>query len=52
MFSMLNANDRSAQEWDDVVAKADPRLKVTSINKPFGSHDAIIEIKLDAGLPN
>lgn len=52
MFSMLNAQDRSAAEWDQIVAEADPRLKVTSINKPFGSHDAIIEIKLDEGLPN
>lgn len=50
MFSMLNAQDRSAEEWDKIVAAADPRLRVSSIHKPFGSHDAIIEIVLD--LPN
>ena len=44
MFSMLNANDRSAEEWDRIVAEADPKLKVSGINKPPGSHDAIIEI--------
>lgn len=46
MFSMLNAQDRSAEEWSKIVVAADPRLKVASIEKPTGSHDAIIEILL------
>lgn len=46
MFSMLNAQDRSAEEWSKIVVAANPRLKVTSIEKPTGSHDAIIEIVL------
>ena len=50
MFSMLSAQDRSAEEWSKLVAEADPRMKVTSIQKPPGSHDAIIEIGF--GLPN
>ena len=52
MFSMLNALDRSAEEWDTLVATADPRLKVTGIQKPPGSNDAIIEISLGEGKPN
>ena len=44
MFSMLNAQDRSREEWATLVAKADPRLRVNSVNKPDGSHDAVIEV--------
>ena len=46
MFSMLNAQDRSAEEWSKIVVAADPRLRVASVAKPTGSHDAIIEIIL------
>ena len=45
MFSMLNAQDRSA-EWSKTIVAADPRLKVASIEKPTESHDAIIETVL------
>lgn len=45
MFSMLNGQDRSA-EWSKIIVAADPRLKVASIEKPTGTHDAIIEIVL------
>ena len=47
MFSMLNALDRSAEEWAKIVTVADPRLRVSNIHKPPGSHDAIIEIVID-----
>ena len=50
MFSMLNVQDRSAEERSKIVFAADPSLKVASIEKPTGSHDAIIEIVL--GQPN
>lgn len=50
MFSMLNAQDRSAEEWSTIVKQADPRLRVSDIQKPPGSHDAVIEISLE--LPN
>lgn len=50
MFSMLNAQDRSAEEWSTIVKQADPRLIVSDIQKPPGSHDAVIEISLE--LPN
>ena len=46
MFSMLNAQDRSAEEWSKIVVAADPILRVASIEKPTGSHDVIIEIVL------
>ena len=46
MFSMLKAQDRSADEWSKIVGAADPRLKVASIEKPTGSNDAIIGVVL------
>ena len=46
MFSMLNSQDRSAEEWSKIIVAADPRLRVASIEKPTGTHDAIIEVVL------
>ncbi len=46
MFSLLNAQERSAEEWSKIVVAADPGLRVASIEKPTGRHDAIIEIVL------
>ena len=43
---MPNAQVRSADECSNIVKAADPRLRVASIEKPTGSHDAIIEIVL------
>ena len=44
MFTVLNALDRSAEEWAKVVEKADPRLSLGKITKPPGSYDSVIEV--------
>ncbi|KAL2054933.1 hypothetical protein ABVK25_004755 [Lepraria finkii] len=46
MFTMLNSQERSADEWARLVAAADPRLKIASIQKPPGSDDSVIEVVL------
>ncbi len=46
MFSMLNSQERSEDEWAQLVAAADSRLKIASIHKPTGSDDSIIEVVL------
>ena len=46
MFSILNTQDRSAEGCSKVVKAADPRLRVASIGKPTGSHNAAVEIVL------
>ena len=46
MFSMLNSQERSKDEWVQLVAAADPRLRIASIEKPMGSDDSIIEVVL------
>ena len=46
MFTMLNAQERSADEWARLVAAADPRLRIASIQKPPGSDDSVIEVVL------
>ncbi|KAL9037470.1 MAG: hypothetical protein Q9214_005690 [Letrouitia sp. 1 TL-2023] len=50
MFSVLSAQDGSAEEWTSIVKKADPRPSLGRIEKPPGSHDAVIEIVF--GYPN
>lgn len=44
MLQMLNTQERSEQEWREVVRTADPCLELTRIFKPRGSWDSIIEI--------
>lgn len=44
MLAMLNTQERSVEDWRDLVAEADPRLAVLSISQPRGSWDSIIEI--------
>ena len=46
MFSMLNLQERGRDQWAQLVAAADPRLRIASIEKPLGSEDSIIEIVL------
>ena len=49
MFSMLNSQERSKDEWVQLVAAADPRLRIANIEKPPGSDDSIIEVVLIQG---
>lgn len=44
MLQMLNTQERSAEDWEEVVALADPRLNILGIHKPSESWDSIIEI--------
>lgn len=47
MLQMLNTQERSQSEWEDVVrAVGDDRLAITNVFKPTGSWDSIIEISL------
>ena len=46
MLQMLNTQERSEAEWQEVVSAADPALELTQIIKPKGSWDSIIEISL------
>ena len=46
MRAMVNTQERSKQEWESLVRKADPRLQVTRIFKPKGSWDSVIEVSL------
>jgi hypothetical protein len=51
MLQMLNTQERSLEEWQDVVNTTDPRLEITGVFKPEGSWDSIIEISQKT-LPN
>lgn len=51
MLQMLNTQERSREEWQEVVKATDPGLEITQIFKPKGSWDSIIEISQKT-LPN
>ncbi|KAJ4304886.1 hypothetical protein N0V90_000414 [Kalmusia sp. IMI 367209] len=46
MLQLLNAQERSDSEWEEIISEADPRLELTRILTPRGSTDSIIEITL------
>ena len=46
MLQMLNTQERSEDEWRDVITTADTRLELTRVFRPAGSWDSIIEIAL------
>jgi 6-hydroxytryprostatin B O-methyltransferase len=43
-----NAHERSRAEWEDLLARAHPRLEVKQIVQPFNSLMALIEIALNS----
>jgi 6-hydroxytryprostatin B O-methyltransferase len=44
MMVMLNGKERSLEQWIDLIALADPQLKIISVSQPENSVDSIIEI--------
>ena len=46
MLQMLNTQERSELEWQEVVRTADASLEITRMLKSKGSWDSIIEISL------
>lgn len=43
MTTLFNARERTAEEWKDLFAKADPRFVLKQIIEPKGSALAILE---------
>jgi 6-hydroxytryprostatin B O-methyltransferase len=48
MMVQFNALEREAIDWEDLIKKADPRLRIFRIHKPARSANSIIEIGLEA----
>jgi 6-hydroxytryprostatin B O-methyltransferase len=46
MMVVVNGKERTRQEWDELLALADPRLKIVSVKQPQYSVASIIEIGL------
>ena len=46
MMTVLNARERTRQDWIDLIQKADKRLVVTSVIQPPGSVPSVIEVTL------
>jgi len=44
MITLLNAKERTLRDWTELVAKADSRLKISTVSKPTGSQMSIIEL--------
>lgn len=44
MWTMVNAQERTREEWEEVVRLTDERLAILSINRPANSWDSLIEI--------
>ncbi|KAG5792354.1 hypothetical protein H9Q69_008595 [Fusarium xylarioides] len=47
MIQCFNAQEREVEEWNALLTKADPRLKIQAIERPAGSELSVIEAMLD-----
>lgn len=47
MMVQFNALEREAPDWDNLIKKADPRMRIQSIHKSARSANSIIEIALE-----
>ena len=52
MMQAFNSCERSLEDWADLLAKTDARLKMQSVRQPFGSAMAIMEVVLNNTGPN
>ncbi|KAF2679830.1 S-adenosyl-L-methionine-dependent methyltransferase [Lentithecium fluviatile CBS 122367] len=44
MFSLLGAKERSIDQWEALVKKTDPRLKVLAVHQPIGSERGLVVV--------
>lgn len=49
MLSLHNALERSLSEWESLIKRADPMLRILRVETPLGSNLSIIEIMRDFG---
>jgi len=47
MMTLVGGKERSGQEWELLMQKADPRLKIVKVSLPPGSQFGLIEVALD-----
>lgn len=47
MLSMFGAKEKELSDYEQILEDADPRLRIKSVVKPFGSVNSIIEIVLE-----
>jgi hypothetical protein len=48
MLVMLNASERTAEDWERVAKKADKRLRMASVHQVPGAMSSLLELALDA----
>lgn len=46
MMQVFNSQERSIEDWEAISGTADSRLKIRSVNQPFGSVMSLIELQL------
>ena len=48
MMMVCNSRERTAEDFEGLLHKADPRLKLVNIHRTLGSAMAIIEVRLSS----
>ena len=47
MLQAFNSKERHLDDWKDLLALADPRLKLIHVVQPFGSAMSVLEVAVD-----
>ncbi|KAK8092053.1 sterigmatocystin 8-O-methyltransferase [Apiospora hydei] len=46
MTQMFNSQERALEDWEAILERVDPRLKIASVSRPIGSVLALIKVEL------
>jgi hypothetical protein len=52
MKELLNAKERTSEDWKQLFHDADPRFKLSQIKKPPASELSIVEFTWEGEAPN
>ncbi len=47
MMQAFNSKERDLDDWKDLLAAADPKLQLVSVNQAYGSAMSVLEVVLD-----
>jgi 6-hydroxytryprostatin B O-methyltransferase len=47
MMQAFNSKERDLDDWNSLIAAADPRLRLVQVAQPFGSAMSVLEVVID-----
>lgn len=45
MMTMFNAAERSLEDWENLLSKIEPKIRIEKVSKPSGSSMSVVDIR-------